>query len=125
FKKINDEYGHEVGDRVLVNFATTVKQNLRDSDRFYRYGGEEFIIVSMNISREDALAMAERIRAAVKSVPTRINGKAIYVTCSIGIFITNNIRSNLHQYTELADMAMYEAKKSGRDQIIIREDEVV
>jgi len=120
FKKINDTHGHKTGDLVLKEFAQQLKQLTRKSDVLARYGGEEFIIMLPQTTIQGAIAEAERIRMAVTSHKFKwLKGRAC-LTISIGIAAFPDAR--IKTYDELisaADDSLYEAKKSGRDRVVI------
>ncbi len=118
FKKINDTYGHQVGDTVLSGFAEVLKNSLRDTDYVVRYGGEEFIIILPETELTKAKDIAERLRNMIAEHPIVIaEDKVIYITVSIGIA---NYPEHGHDWQELvkaSDKAMYDAKNCGRNQI--------
>lgn len=116
FKSINDTYGHNIGDKVLVELASVVKSMLRKEDFIARWGGEEFIILFSNTPVEKARKITERIRAAVESYPFETVKK---VTCSFGITEFSN-SDNQVNFLERADQALYEAKESGRNRVIVK-----
>ena len=117
FKNVNDTYGHQAGDNVLKSIANTISSLKRCSDYAARYGGEEFAIILPETTSEDAMTMAERIRAAVAGKEFKISKKVtIHLTISIGI------GSSMKQISpelliETADRALYKAKENGRNQI--------
>ncbi len=120
FKKINDTYGHKTGDLVLKEFAQRLRQLTRKSDVLARYGGEEFIIMLPQTTTQGAVAEAERIRKAITSHKFKGLKSRTSLTVSIGIAVFPNVR--IKTYDELisaADDSLYEAKKSGRDRIVI------
>jgi len=114
FKRINDTYGHNVGDSVLIELTHTVKNLLRDNDIFVRWGGEEFIIVLQIASLSDASKLASRLRKNLEEHPFLHVGK---VTCSFGVteFKDGDTQMIL---LERADEALYEAKENGRNRVI-------
>ncbi len=127
FKKINDTYGHQVGDRVLVEIAEFLKKNIRKIDTVARYGGEEFIILLHNASLEYSRKKAEVIRELLEKKQFKINERSYRVTSSFGVTCFTP-----HEYSKgekklkisreiinKADLAMYEAKKSGRNKVIV------
>jgi len=123
FKRINDNYGHQTGDRVLIDVANIIKSQLRDTDVLARYGGEEFSVLLINTSITDALDIAERIRERVAEYKLDFEHyKQLGVTLSIGMSkLTNNDTQNdtqaiSHLLIEHADQALYQAKDSGRNQ---------
>ena len=119
FKKINDTYGHRVGDIILREFAQLVKRRIRKSDVFARYGGEEFILLLPQTTMKGAIVEAERLRAAVKEHQFENLKEKDVITVSIGIAC--NPDKNIKDYDDLitfADNALFTAKNKGRDQIV-------
>ena len=116
FKRINDQYGHAVGDLVLKQVAETVEQTIRSSDALYRYGGEEFVVVLNGTDMAGANLLAERIRENVENL--RIDSlKELRITLSLGISLMHGQDTNQTLF-ERADGALYEAKSSGRNRVI-------
>ena len=122
FKKINDGYGHDVGDEVLREFAVRLASNVRAIDLPCRYGGEEFVVVMPDTKIEDAERIAERIRLHVAGSPFRVmNGSELLtVTISIGVAATLGAADKPETLLKRADEAVYEAKASGRNKVIAR-----
>jgi diguanylate cyclase (GGDEF)-like protein len=120
FKKVNDQYGHTVGDRVLQHFASQCIQNIRSSDIIARFGGEEFIILLPETNERNALMMAERLRQQVAETPTRWDAQSIQITVSIGLacFKPSASPVTLDTLIEQADQALYAAKEKGRNQTV-------
>ncbi|MET0026097.1 MAG: GGDEF domain-containing protein [Candidatus Thiodiazotropha sp.] len=116
FKRFNDRYGHAVGDLVLSQVAKTVEQTIRGSDALYRVGGEEFVVVLNATDLKGAKLLAERIRERVAAL--NIEGlKSAKVTLSLGVSLMSE--DDLPQTLfERADQALYQAKRSGRDQVV-------
>ncbi|WP_165863706.1 GGDEF domain-containing protein [Phorcysia thermohydrogeniphila] len=117
FKKVNDTYGHQVGDLVLKKLVEVVKKSVRSSDVVGRYGGEEFLIVLPNTQLGDALKVAEKIRKNVENTNFPVVGE---VTISIGVTAgdRNTLRNkNLDSLIQEADDALYLAKKRGRNRV--------
>lgn len=112
FKSINDNYGHLFGDEVLVLLAQIMRKSFRTGDLLFRYGGEEFVVVLMPCSEEDAIAAFERFRAAVESFPFP---QVDRVTVSLG-FTEMSTSVLLSDVIDKADMALYYAKDHGRNQ---------
>ena len=112
FKAINDTYGHQTGDRVLINFAANVRVLLRQPDQLSRFGGEEFVVLLPETSLEEAVAVAERIRAACAVARAQ-------PTCTVSIGITTNQKDidTMDTLLARADAAMYRAKALGRDRV--------
>lgn len=115
FKSINDRHGHLVGDRVLQGVATMLKQRMRTSDIAARWGGEEFLLVVKACSPQDAVHLAEALRAQVAKSPIPVGeGAAVPVTLSIGVSgfdVDESIEASIGR----ADAGLYEAKRSGRN----------
>ncbi|HEY3694584.1 PleD family two-component system response regulator [Phenylobacterium sp.] len=122
FKKINDGFGHDVGDEVLREFAVRLASNVRAIDLPCRYGGEEFVVVMPDTSLEDAHRIAERIRLHVAGSPFRVMGGAelLTVTISIGVAASIGELDRPDALLKRADEAVYEAKASGRNKVIAR-----
>lgn len=122
FKRVNDTYGHQMGDDVLIGVADVVKSKTRDSDIVARYGGEEIAIILPATDIPGAVQCAEKIRKAIedKSFTTDEN-KKISITVSIGVSSINPIEDEVENQAKKilknADMALYEAKKSGRNRV--------
>ena len=116
FKPINDTYGHNSGDAVLRQVASLVADSIRASDTFGRYGGEEFMLILPETTPEDAVALAEELRALVMQEPLRIaGGQEIKATISIGIAGGRGSQLQLDMLVDRADAAMYAAKSQGRN----------
>ncbi|MBY5821413.1 PleD family two-component system response regulator [Rhizobium leguminosarum] len=120
FKHVNDTYGHDGGDEVLREFSNRVRSTIRGADLACRYGGEEFVVVMPDTSPEIAAAVAERLRAAIENAPFMLKhaGEALNVTASFGI--ASRITSVLtpDQLMKQADLALYEAKNTGRNRVV-------
>jgi diguanylate cyclase (GGDEF)-like protein len=121
FKKVNDTYGHLVGDLVLRHTAERIQAAVRDFDMVGRFGGEEFVIVLKNTDLALARVIAERIREEVSGTPFHAKEFNIGVTISLGIAM---LREGEHMETllERADATMYEAKKNGRNRVEVADD---
>lgn len=122
FKKINDGYGHDVGDEVLREFAVRLATNVRAIDLPCRFGGEEFVVVMPDTKLEDASRIAERIRLHVAGSPFRVMGgsELLTVTISIGVAATIGTEDKPETLLKRADEAVYEAKAAGRNRVIAR-----
>jgi diguanylate cyclase (GGDEF)-like protein len=120
FKKINDTYGHAVGDRALVAVSGVLKSSQRDGDLCCRYGGEEFLLLADGIAGEDALAMADRLRRSVESLVFEVEGQRVQLTMSAGVasFPDLYIKSAA-ELILFADEALYEAKRRGRNRTLL------
>ena len=120
FKAINDNYGHQTGDRVLEEFSRVVSSTLRDTDIFGRLGGEEFGVVLLQTDREGAKLLAERLRIAVEKMRVVSEGSIIEVTVSIGGTQWERHDRKIEVIMNRADNALYEAKRKGRNQVCFR-----
>ena len=117
FKRINDTYGHFIGDDVLRHVTDVVQHQIPAEGCLYRWGGEEFLIVAREIPKEEFVALLEKIRTAIHRSPLCKNGKSIYVTASFGAVCEArgvSIQSCLLQ----ADKQLYFAKKNGKNQVM-------
>ncbi|MFT5756280.1 MAG: diguanylate cyclase (GGDEF)-like protein [Alteromonadaceae bacterium] len=117
FKNINDQFGHLVGDKLLIHICDICSKEIRDIDFLGRYGGEEFIIILPNCDLSGGVEIATRIQQSLAKHPKIIEGKEICATLSIGISVLNEKHHNLEQLINDADKAMYQAKKNGRNRI--------
>jgi diguanylate cyclase (GGDEF)-like protein len=116
FKRINDTYGHSAGDTVLREFAATVQHQIRESDSFGRYGGEEFLLMLPETSIDEARILAERVRANIEKLGfTDLPDLAVTVSIGIAEFRTNE---SIGQTVARADEALYLAKSSGRNRVV-------
>ncbi|MGO9399727.1 MAG: GGDEF domain-containing protein [Xanthobacteraceae bacterium] len=116
FKTINDKFGHGTGDDVLVAFCRLATAQLRPNDLFGRIGGEEFASLLPNTTRQDALWLAERVRAAVESASHRVGEHAIRATVSVGVVaLSNDASADLAGLLKAADQTLYRAKEAGRN----------
>lgn len=118
FKFINDNYGHTVGDEVLKLMAQKTENILRNSDVFARLGGEEFAVVLPGTSQRGALKVAENIRKEIENLEyINMKNQKIKFTISIGVTMLNPHDENLNVVLHRADLALYEAKKTGRNKV--------
>lgn len=122
FKRVNDTFGHDVGDEVLQEFARRIKAHIRPSDIACRHGGEEFIVIMPNTNREEAGAVAERVRRHVCMEPFIVERGAerLDITVSLGVSTTLNAGEGVDDVIKRADLALYDAKESGRNQVVSR-----
>jgi diguanylate cyclase (GGDEF)-like protein len=115
FKRVNDEHGHDVGDIVLKETARAMKSATRDEEEPCRLGGEEFLVICGNTSKSQAAAAAERMRAALESNMIRDGGFNRAVTVSLGVAELSPSMDGIDALLKAADLAVYEAKESGRN----------
>jgi diguanylate cyclase (GGDEF)-like protein len=117
FKKVNDTYGHDAGDKVLQIIAKLADENFRETDLVGRIGGEEFCIVFTNTNNENVLKIVERFRKEVEEQVVQYEEKNIKITSSFGISYFSNNLNSCEELFKNADTALYEAKRSGRNRI--------
>jgi len=116
FKRINDDFGHDVGDRMLREVSAALKSNCRDCDFPGRYGGEEFVILVPDEDAEGAAGLAERCRAAIEDIRLDIDGGVVRTTGSFGVADAAGPAS-AEDLIRSADRAMYQAKSTGRNRV--------
>lgn len=116
FKKINDSYGHLIGDNILKFFAQNIQKILRADDVFVRFGGEEFIILLPKITVDESLIVAEKLRLGVEKNHYQIKGVDVPITISIGASQYQH-NETLEKLISRADLALYSAKENGRNQV--------
>lgn len=121
FKRVNDTYGHPVGDHVLRTVATILKTSLRETDTVARMGGEEFAVILPETRCEDAVRVAERLRSAVEAHGCLTPTGTLPLTISIGVAVRQEGESTLESFVARADAALYEAKRRGRNRVIVSE----
>ena len=120
FKRFNDTYGHDCGDFVLKQVAFLIKSNLRETDLACRYGGEEFTVMLDKTKKDDALAIAERIRLAVEQCDFVFNDRTMKVTVSCGISVFDYKKNPIsipQQLVKQADQGLYMSKHNGRNRV--------
>jgi diguanylate cyclase (GGDEF)-like protein len=119
FKLVNDTFGHEAGDQVLRSTANVLTSAKRASDVVARMGREEFAILLPETSKEAALATAERVRQQVQACECAATGEKLRVTTSIGVAGATVRTSGIEALCRQADQALYEAKRSGRNRVVL------
>jgi diguanylate cyclase (GGDEF)-like protein len=119
FKKVNDTFGHSVGDVVLQRIADICKGALRDVDIIARYGGEEFVILLPETTATEAQLMAERLRQLVARTTMEINSIKINITLSFGVVEVDQSIRNIEELLDRSDQALYYSKRSGRNCVSI------
>jgi diguanylate cyclase (GGDEF)-like protein len=119
FKQINDTYGHAAGDTILKQVAMIIRQTTRTTDIVCRVGGEEFLVICPSETAYEAAVCAERCRKAVAMHDFQLGQNAVRITVSIGVCAKY---AEFKQFSELlseADAALYEAKRCGRDKVVL------
>ena len=121
FKRVNDTYGHPVGDEVLKILVSRIRNTLKMETLFARYGGEEFVVSLPDLTHEDVMATAERIRANIESDAFKIGDLEIDVTISLGVASKAFEARTLSEIISNADKALYQAKQTGRNKVVFFE----
>ncbi|MCQ2740869.1 MAG: sensor domain-containing diguanylate cyclase [Alphaproteobacteria bacterium] len=117
FKKVNDTYGHKVGDKVLIELASMAEKDLREKDIVARYGGEEFVVFLPDITAEQAYKVADRLRQNIASIVVKSDdGQDVLFTVSVGVS-SSEISDNVDMLVKTADEALYKAKQNGRNRV--------
>jgi len=115
FKKINDTYGHDIGDSVLKDMASIIKGELRDRDSFARWGGEEFVILFPETSSKNAVKICEKLRIGISQLEHSTAGK---ITVSFGV-TQLLVGDKISSMFERCDAALYKSKKNGRNCVTV------
>jgi len=121
FKRVNDTYGHQAGDKVIEQIAELVREHIRESDLAGRYGGEEFGVVLSDTDKAGAGIFAERLRKAVETMHVLHNGEAIRFTISLGVADLSQPSTSHADLIAWADQALYTSKKTGRNRVTVHE----
>lgn len=120
FKNVNDTWGHDVGDKVLKDVANIMKNNVRQSDTISRIGGEEFAVIMPNIRHHLAKEVMERLRADIENAIIPVDNTELQVTISIGTAVSEPKQIiTVDEFYNLSDQALYQAKNSGRNKVVI------
>lgn len=122
FKRVNDAYGHPVGDEVLRRVAAMLTASVRVSDYVSRYGGEEFCILLPETSEEGAAVWADQLREKLASTTVRVEGRQIGVTASFGVARRTHSTTSSKHLVDLADQALMQAKRFGRNRVVCYQD---
>lgn len=119
FKAVNDRFGHEAGDKVIILAAKAAENSLQDGAGIFRIGGEEFACLLPGVTGNDALEAAERVRTTFQMMAKVVEGDAVDATISIGVAISNDPSRPVSELLSEADRALYEAKRSGRNRTVL------
>ncbi len=118
FKRLNDFYGHPVGDRILIELGGLISQNVRESDIPARYGGEEFALILPETRQVEAYELLERLRALVEKTVFCLPDNPLTITISVGVAEFNPKQHTAFELVEQADAALYEAKRQGKNRVV-------
>lgn len=118
FKHVNDTFGHDVGDEVLKAMSKALDDVLREHDIIGRWGGEEFIVALYGVRVKTAQVIAERVRAAIEKIDIKVSDKRVPVTASIGL-ASHSKEKDIFELIQNADMAMYQAKRKGKNRVVV------
>ena len=115
FKKVNDNYGHHEGDRLLQSVASTIRENMRDNDYAFRMGGDEFLILLPETNEEQAYHLAKRMRKEIENKKLQSDTQSYTISVSLGISQFRQNDANLEVVVKRADEALYQVKNSGKN----------
>lgn len=119
FKRINDQYGHPAGDAVICHIAALIRRIVSDSDTATRYGGEEFLVLLPETGIQESVLLAERLRGSLAETPALYETQSIFCQMSIGVAELQSGDAGYSDWLRRADRALYEAKQTGRNRIVI------
>lgn len=122
FKRLNDSFGHQAGDHALRRVSETLIEGLRDYDVVARYGGEEFAVVLLSTPRSKGASTAERLRQAIEAADIQFRGQRLPVTISVGVASYPEDAADAEELIDIADRALYEAKRRGRNMVCLSDD---
>jgi|GEM_PF-5487823 len=119
FKRVNDECGHDAGDKVLKGISKIIRDSVRDTDMVIRFGGEEIVVLALNMVPDNIAAIAEKIRSQVEGATFYHSGGSLKKTISVGCAEFPTHSDDLWNCIKIADVAMYQAKATGRNKVVI------
>jgi diguanylate cyclase (GGDEF)-like protein len=117
FKQVNDQFGHAKGDEILILVGVLLKQALRENDAVGRLGGDEFCLLLINSTRDEACAIAERVRLSILDIPEVKNGK-LPISASVGLAQWSPEDNSISSIIQRADRFMYQAKEQGKNSVV-------
>jgi len=120
FKQFNDDYGHLIGDEVLAHVGQVIQSQVRKVDTLARYGGEEFAVLLPRTTRKEAVAVAEKLRVSVATIPKGVKEGVVglSVTISVGVASTEDDPRSAKELLDMADHGLLMAKTAGRNRVI-------
>jgi diguanylate cyclase (GGDEF)-like protein len=119
FKRVNDTYGHRIGDEVIRSVVASCRSSIREIDFLGRYGGEEFMILAQEVDDQMALLLAERLRESIENMRIMTDKGEVSVTVSFGIAAIQEDIVDVTALINRADAALYEAKRAGRNRVAV------
>lgn len=119
FKRINDDYGHDVGDQALVHVAEVLRESLRNSDVIGRFGGEEFVVLLPDTPLERAHAVMLRVAEALRATPLPSASGPLKITATIAVTVVKEADNSLGDTLKRVDVGLYEGKRAGRDRVVV------
>ena len=125
FKSVNDEYGHDVGDLVLERMSQVIRENVRQTDVLVRFGGEEILVLLMDARPGNIVPIAEKIRRSVENTEFQTGSTRLRRTVSIGVGEFPGQSREFQKAIKLADMALYHAKETGRNRVVVYSDSIL
>ena len=122
FKNVNDQYGHNAGDAVLIEFCRTIKSALRKNDSLGRIGGEEFVIILPETTLDNAIIVAELLRQKIEDTLIEVqDALTLQITSSFGATVALPMNDTINEIIHRADIALYRAKDGGRNRVMSTE----
>ena len=118
FKKINDEFGHQIGDKILKEAVKIIKNEIRQIDVFARWGGDEFVICLVGAKEKDAVTIMNNLKEKIEKTEFKANNQLIKITLSVGVAGLNK-EDNFNELFKKADKALYQAKQNGRNKVVL------
>jgi diguanylate cyclase (GGDEF)-like protein len=119
FKQLNDHYGHDAGDMVLRELGAFLQQNTRGEDIACRYGGEEFLLILPEVPFDTVLRRANDLHMGVNRLKIVYHGQPLHITVSVGVALLPHHSTNVRNVVKAADTALYNAKNTGRNQVVV------
>jgi len=118
FKQVNDTHGHDIGDQMLKETASILKSSVREADLVIRFGGEEFLVLLLDLEPGMAVGVAEKIRAKMEQFKLPVGDSVLQKSISIGVSEFPHDTDGFWQAIKYADVALYQAKETGRNRVV-------
>jgi len=120
FKKVNDTYGHDIGDEVIKHLSATLQSRFRETDVVSRFGGEEFCVLTVNMDNDHVFHIYDELRKKIEETELSLNGQTVRYTVSIGVCC--HAMDSIEAMIKQADLMLYEAKESGRNKVVLNSE---